>query len=331
MRITAIMALLVATLSVGTPVARGDEPGSEHWAFQPVTQPEIPRTRYQALVQSPVDAFIFHRLQKRGLSARPLAARGILHRRLSLDLLGLPPTLQQQETFGNDTAPGAWERLVDRLLARPEYGERWARHWLDVARYAESNGYERDATKPIAWRFRDYVIAALNSDLPFDRFLTEQLAGDEIPESDARTQIATTFLRLGTWDDEPADPTADRYDQLDDVLGTTSTTFLGLTIHCARCHDHMFEPLSQKDYYGLLAAFTPMKRPETIKSATHREEHDRMVGSRKELESYRSSIRLIAMATAKAKAEDATLTARIRRRVLENAALGNEKTITASV
>ncbi|MDP7277588.1 MAG: DUF1549 and DUF1553 domain-containing protein [Planctomycetaceae bacterium] len=331
MRMTAIMAVLAATLYAGTPVIGGEEPGSEHWAFQPVIQPEIPRTRYQVLVRSPVDAFIFHRLEKRGLSARPSAGKEILHRRLSLDLLGLPPTLEQQDHFANDTAPGAWERLVDRLLARPEYGERWARHWLDVARYAESNGYERDATKPNAWRFRDYVIAALNSDLPFDRFLTEQLAGDEISESDARTQIATTFLRLGTWDDEPADPTADRYDQLDDVLGTTSTAFLGLTIHCARCHDHKFEPLSQKDYYGLLAAFTPMKRPETIKSATHREEHDRMVGSRKELESYRSSVRLIAMATATAKTKDAALTTRVRRRVLEKAALGNEKTVPAGV
>ena len=331
MRMTAIMAVLAATLYAGTPVTGGEEPGSEHWAFQPVIQPEIPRTRYQVLVRSPVDAFIFHRLEKRGLSARPSAGKEILHRRLSLDLLGLPPTPEQQDHFANDTAPGAWERLVDRLLARPEYGERWARHWLDVARYAESNGYERDATKPNAWRFRDYVIAALNSDLPFDRFLTEQLAGDEISESDARTQIATTFLRLGTWDDEPADPTADRYDQLDDVLGTTSTAFLGLTIHCARCHDHKFEPLSQKDYYGLLAAFTPMKRPETIKSATHREEHDRMVGSRKELESYRSSVRLIAMATATAKTKDVALTTRVRRRVLEKAALGNEKTVPAGV
>ena len=123
MRMTAIMAVLAATLYTGTPVIGGEEPGSEHWAFQPVIQPEIPRTRYQVLVRSPVDAFIFHRLEKRGLSARPSAGKEILHRRLSLDLLGLPPTPEQQDHFANDTAPGAWERLVDRLLARPEYGE----------------------------------------------------------------------------------------------------------------------------------------------------------------------------------------------------------------
>ena len=118
----------------------------------------------------------------------------------------------------------------------------WARHWLDVVRYAETNGYERDGTKPHAWRYRDYVIDALNNDKPFDRFLTEHLAGDEIEGSDAEAQIATTFLRLGSWDDEPADPDVDRYDQLDDVLGVTATAFLGLTIRCARCHDHKFEP-----------------------------------------------------------------------------------------
>lgn len=333
MRNIAITALLLATLYVAGPHSRAADPGagSDHWAFQSVNRPKIPLARHREFVRSPVDAFIFHHLQQQGLAPRPMAARGILHRRLSIDLLGLPPTLVQQHRFASDTAPGAWERLVDRMLARPEYGERWARHWLDVARYAESNGYERDGTKPNAWRFRDYVIAALNSDLPFDRFLTEQLAGDEIAGSDSRTQIATTFLRLGTWDDEPADPTADRYDQLDDVLGTTSMAFLGLTMHCARCHDHKLEPFTQKDYYGLLAAFTPMKRPETIKSATHREEHDRMVGSRQALLAYRNAIKQADDAIVKLKAEGSALAARVRRRVLAAAARGKEQTIPSSV
>ncbi len=148
------------------------------------------------------------------------------------------------------------------LLARPQYGERWARHWLDLVRYAETNGYERDGAKPSAWRYRDYVIDAFNRDKPYDRFLIEQLAGDEIEGSDAAAQIATTFLRLGTWDDEPAEPMVDRYDQLDDVLGTAATAFLGITLRCARCHDHKFEPFSQVDYYRMLAVFEPLKRPQ---------------------------------------------------------------------
>ena len=177
-------------------------------------------------------------------------------------------------------------RVVDRLLASPQYGERWARHWLDVVRYAETNGYERDGAKPNAWRYRDYVIDALNHDKPYDRFLTEQLAGDEIEGSDASAQIATTFLRLGTWDDEPAEPMVDRYDQLDDVLGTTATAFLGITLRCARCHDHKFEPFSQADYYRMLAVFEPLKRPQN-----DRADLDRPVGTEAELAAYHASAR----------------------------------------
>ena len=171
------------------------------------------------------------------------------------------------------------------LLARPQYGERWARHWLDLVRYAETNGYERDGAKPNAWRYRDYVIDALNRDKPYDRFLTEQLAGDEVEGSDATAQIATTFLRLGTWDDEPAEPMVDRYDQLDDVLGTAATAFLGITLRCARCHDHKFEPFSQVDYYRMLAVFEPLKRPQD-----GRTELDRPVGTEAELAAYHAGI-----------------------------------------
>ena len=175
--------------------------------------------------------------------------------------------------------------MVDDLLARPQYGERWARHWLDVVRYADTNGYERDGAKPHAWRYRDYVIDALNHDKPYDRFLTEQLAGDEVEGSDAPSQIATTFLRLGTWDDEPADPKVDRYDQLDDVLGTAATAFLGVTLRCARCHDHKFEPFSQVDYYRMLAVFEPLVRPQN-----GRTELDRLVGTEAELAAYRRGL-----------------------------------------
>src|SRR6185437_554905 len=176
-------------------------------------------------------------------------------------LIGLPPTPAEQRAFLADNSPEAFPKVVDRLLARPEYGERWGRHWLDVVRYAESNGYERDGTKPSAWRYRDYVLDAFNEDKSYDRFVQEQIAGDELPDWNSQTQIATTFLRLGTWDDEPANPAVDRYDQLDDVLGVTATAFLGLTIRCARCHNHKFEPFSQADYYRMLAVFQPLKRP----------------------------------------------------------------------
>ncbi|MBI3463211.1 MAG: DUF1549 domain-containing protein, partial [Planctomycetes bacterium] len=272
----------------------------EHWAFQPVRRSAVPGVRNAAWVRTPIDAFVLEKLEQLGLSPAPPADRRTLLRRVYLDLIGLPPTPEEQRAFMADDSPEAFEKVVDGLLARPQYGERWARHWLDVARYAESNGYERDGAKPHVWRYRDYVINSLNADKPYDRFLIEQLAGDEIEGSNAETQIATTFLRLGTWDDEPADPLPDRYDQLDDVLGTTATAFLGLTLRCARCHDHKFEPFSQNDYHRILAIFEPLKRPEIIVSATHRKEHDIHVGTESELAVYRE-------ATAKADAEVAVL------------------------
>ena len=169
--------------------------------------------------------------------------------------MGLPPTADEIAEFEADSSEFARARVVDRLLAHPGYGMRWGRRWLDVARFAETNGYERDGAKPHAWRYRDWVINALNSDLPYDRFVTEQLAGDEVPDRTAGTLVATTFLRLGTWDDEPADPLVDRYEQLDDIVGTVSTAFLGLTLRCARCHNHKTEPITSRDYYSLLAIF----------------------------------------------------------------------------
>jgi hypothetical protein len=235
-------------------------------------------------VQNPIDAFVLARLERQGIEPAPPADRRTLLRRVTLDLLGLPPTPAEQRAFLDDRSPDAYERVVDRLLASPHYGERWARHWLDVARYADTNGYERDGAKPSTWRYRDYVIAAFNKDKPFDRFLTEQLAGDEMDGADAETQIATTFLRLGTWDDEPAEPMVDRYDQLDDVLGTTAAAFLSVTLRCARCHDHKFEPFTQADYYRMLAVFEPLKRPQHA-----RVDLDLPVGSAAELAADRTA------------------------------------------
>jgi hypothetical protein len=260
---------------------------ADHWAFQPVRRPEVPAVRDRSWVHSPIDAFVLAQFEQNGLKPAPAADRRTLLRRVYLDLIGLPPTPEEQRAFLEDTSPLAYAHVVDDLLSRPQYGERWARHWLDVGRYAESNGYERDGAKPNAWRYRDYVIDALNRDKPYDRFVTEQLAGDEMPGSNAETQIATTFLRLGTWDDEPAEFLLDRYDQLDDVLGTTVTAFMGLTLRCARCHDHKFEPFSQQDYYRMLAVFEPLKRPQFIVSATHRKEFDPYVGTEEELLAYR--------------------------------------------
>ena len=257
----------------------------KHWAFQPVLRPEPPVVSGPLWSRNPIDRFVMAKMAGVGVTPAEQADRPTLCRRLYLDLIGLPPTPDQVRAFVDDQSPDAVVKVVDTLLASPQYGERWARHWLDLVRYAETNGYERDGAKPNAWRYRDYVIDALNRDKPYDRFLLEQLAGDELESSDATAQIATTFLRLGTWDDEPADPMVDRYDQLDDVLGTAATAFLGITLRCARCHDHKFEPFSQVDYYRMLAVFEPLKRPQE-----GRTEIDLSVGTQAELAAYQAKL-----------------------------------------
>jgi hypothetical protein len=302
---SALWAVVAPAAAQPTPAVRGgrtDAPlASRHWAFLPIRQPPLPASQAATWAGTPVDVFVRAKLDEAGLEPAPPADRRTRLRRIYLDLIGLPPTPDEQRQFLADESPDAVARVVDDLLARPQYGERWARHWLDVTRYAESNGYERDGVKPHAWRYRDYVIDSFNRDKPFDRFLTEQIAGDEIDDSNAESQIATTFLRLGTWDDEPADPDVDRYDQLDDVLGTTATAFLGITLRCARCHDHKFEPFSQADYYRMLAVFQPLKRPQN-----NRADLDRHVGTAAVLDAYRT-------ATAQADAQVATIQQQIDR------------------
>ena len=230
----------------------------EHWAFRPVERPEPPAS---AAAANPIDAFVRDGLARRGLSAPSLADKQTLLRRATYGVTGLPPTEQETRDFLADDSPQAWEKVVDRLLASPHYGEKWARHWLDLVRYADTNSFERDGNKPHAWRYRDYVIRSLNDDKPYDRFVLEQLAGDELASPGPDDLIATGYYRLGLWDDEPADRVQARYDWLDDIVSTTGQTFLGLTINCARCHDHKIDPIPQKDYYSLLAFFqnvTPM-------------------------------------------------------------------------
>jgi mono/diheme cytochrome c family protein len=250
----------------------------DHWAFQPVRKPPVPRARNQAWVRNPIDAFVLQKLDEHGWKPSPAAKAGDLLRRLYLDLTGLPPTPDEQQAFLRDPSPQSVDRLVDDLLARPAYGERWARHWLDLVRYAETNGYERDAMKPQVWKYRDYVIRAFNSDKPFDQFTVEQLAGDELPETSEESLVATGYYRLGPWDDEPADPAEDRYDQLEDLVHTTSQVFLGLTLSCARCHNHKFEPLSARDYYSMVAIFNGFERPRN-----DRTELDLPAGTREQL------------------------------------------------
>lgn len=245
---------------------------ADHWSFQPLRSIAVPAVKDETWPLNAIDRFVLSRLEARGWKPNGPAEPQALLRRAYLDLIGLPPAIAEQEAFaagrrekriGNPFYDGeSWKRLILDLLARTDYGERYARHWLDVVRYADSNGYERDGAKPEVWKYRDYVIRSLNDDKPFDRFVLEQLAGDELPDANGDTVVATGFNRLGPWDDEPADFDVDRYDQLDDLVNTTSQAFLALTMGCARCHDHKFDPLSQRDYYSLVAVFNPLKRPQ---------------------------------------------------------------------
>ncbi|HEV7406835.1 MAG TPA: PSD1 and planctomycete cytochrome C domain-containing protein [Chthoniobacteraceae bacterium] len=226
-----------------------------HWAFRPVKKPAPPAVKNQGRVANPVDAFVLAKLEAKGLTPNGPADKRALVRRVYYDVTGLPPSPEEVEAFVADTSPKAWEALVDRLLASPHYGEQWGRHWLDLVRFAETNSYERDNDKPRAWRYRDYVIRAFNDDKPYDQFVREQLAGDELPDRSAESIIATGYYRLGIWDDEPVDGFQARFDMLDDIVATTGQVMLGLTVDCARCHDHKIDPIGQRDYYALLSFF----------------------------------------------------------------------------
>ncbi len=237
------------------------EKGKTHWAFQPLSHPAVPKSKTNsAWVRNPIDAFILKGLETKGLKPAPAATRRELIRRLAYDLTGLPPTPEEVSAFQADKSPNAYEHLVDRLLASPHYGEKWGRHWLDLVRYAETNSYERDNPKPNITKYRDYVIRAFNEDKPYDRFIKEQIAGDEMPDAPGDALTATAYYRLGIWDDEPADLKQAEFDDLDDLVTTTGQAFLGLTLDCARCHDHKLDPIPQKDYYRFAAFFRNINR-----------------------------------------------------------------------
>jgi mono/diheme cytochrome c family protein len=245
----------------------------KYWAYQPVKRPAVPAQGSEK--PHPIDAFLQTKLSEKKLTPVGPADKATLVRRAYYDLLGLPPTPEQIDTFVNDTDPKAWEKLIDTLLASPHYGEKWGRHWLDVVRFAETNGYERDGPKPNAWRYRDYVIRSFNEDKPYDRFIREQIAGDELPkknEDDNDGIIATGYYRLGLWDDEPADPLQAKFDEYDDLVSITGQAFLGMTLNCARCHDHKGDPIFQEDYYKLVAFFRdirPYSNDRNVKSTTN--------------------------------------------------------------
>lgn len=240
----------------------------EHWAFAQPVRNALPKTSNPSWVKTPIDAFVLAKLDKEKLTPAKQADKIALVRRAYYDLIGLPPTPQQVSDFLKDDSANAYEKLIDRLLDSDQYGEKWARHWLDLVRYAETNGYERDSRKNLIWKYRDYVIRSFNQDKPFDRFIMEQLAGDELKNRTPESIIATGFYRLGVWDDEPADRELARYDYMDDILRTTSETFLGMTIGCARCHDHKIDPVAQRDYYSLLSFFSDIS-PHGGGSANH--------------------------------------------------------------
>ncbi|MDA2930909.1 DUF1549 domain-containing protein, partial [Acidobacteria bacterium AH-259-O06] len=236
-------------------------PRSDHWAFQPIRRPSVPRVKDTSWVRNAIDNFILARLEQEGLEPSPEADRVTFIRRLSLDLLGLPPNPGEVDAFLADEQPDAYQRLVDRLLESPHYGERWGRHWLDVARYADTNGFGVDRPR-VMWRYRDCVINALNRDMPFDQFVVAQLAGDLLPNATPEEKIATGFHRNTMINQEGGvDQEQYRVEAIFDRVATTGTVFLGLTIGCAQCHDHKYDPISQREFYQLFAFFNNQDEP----------------------------------------------------------------------
>jgi hypothetical protein len=234
--------------------------GRDWWSLQPLRPILVPSVDDARWSVNPIDHFIFQRLKKQGLSPSPMADRRTLIRRLSFDLIGLPPTPHEVEAFANDSGDDAYERLVDRLLDSPHYGVRWARHWLDVVRYGESQGFERNKFRLNAWKYRDFVVEAFNSDMPYDQFVRWQIAGDVLEPDDPLAVIASGFLALGPYDltaynnGTPPMRAFAREEEMEGLVATVSQAFLGLTVHCARCHNHKFDPISQNEYYQFSAA-----------------------------------------------------------------------------
>ncbi|HEY1381543.1 MAG TPA: PSD1 and planctomycete cytochrome C domain-containing protein, partial [Gemmataceae bacterium] len=264
----AVIADLEKWIAIGAPDPRGVataarsvsiEEGRKFWSFQPLRRPALPEiSNAKAQISNPIDRFIVAKLHEKGITPNPPADRRTLIRRVYFDVIGLPPTPAEVAAFVNDPDPNAYAKLIDKLLASPHYGERWGRHWLDLARFGESSGYEHDNDRPYAYQYRDFVIEALNRDVPFDRFVRWQIAGDQLEPDNPLAVKATGFLAAGTMNGQVTEREAEpaRYEVFDDWVGTTGTAFLGLTVGCARCHDHKYDPIPSRDYYNLAANFT---------------------------------------------------------------------------
>ena len=270
-----ILALAVTAVLLAPNALRSDEKPAarvDDWAFKPIQKRAVPTppAEFKTWVRNPVDAFVLVKLLANGLKPSPEADRRVLARRVSIDLTGLPPTPEELDAYLKDGAVDAYEKLVDRLLTSTRYGERWARHWLDVAHYADSHGQDQDRFRPNAWPYRDYLIKSLNADKPYAKFVREQVAGDVLFPDDPQAIAATGFLAAGPWDESglrdinenSSDRIIARNLDRDDIVTTTMTTFAGLTVHCARCHDHKFDPITQADYYALQAVFAGIDKAE---------------------------------------------------------------------
>ncbi len=256
---------LLATCAQRTVVPAGEDPQNEpetHWSFLPINSPPLPDCQNSVWVRNPIDAFVRRSLQENGLSPAPPAGKLVLLRRASFDLRGLPPTPEETAAFLADDRADAFERLIERMLASAHYGERWGRHWLDVVRYSDSGGFEDDLRYAQAWQFRDYVIRSLNANKPFDRFIQEQVAGDELWPDDPDAVLGSALYCIGPVLTESAMVEGQiEYEWLTDAADTTGEAFLGLTLGCARCHDHKYDPIRQRDYYAMQAIFAASDRP----------------------------------------------------------------------
>ncbi|MEI8281157.1 MAG: DUF1549 domain-containing protein [Armatimonadota bacterium] len=264
--------------SVKAPV----KPKGNFWAFMPPKYSSLPTLKNKWWAMNPLDAYVLAKLESKGLKPAPVADRRTLIRRATFDLTGLPPTPQEIDAFLADKKPNAFERVLDRLLASPAYGERWGRHWLDVARYADSNGLDENLVFANAWRYRDWVINAVNADKPIDKFFQEQLAGDLIPGAGDDGVVATGYLSIGGKMLAEDDPVKQEMDIIDEQVDTTTKSFLGLTVGCARCHDHKFDPISAKDYYSLAGIFKSTKTMQNFRVVA--DWNERPLGSKQDKE-----------------------------------------------
>lgn len=298
-----------------TAKANTQRAGKDWWSLQPLKRQVPPKTANTGWVKSPIDAFILANLEKERLHPAPPADKATLLRRATLDLLGIPPTLSEVETFLKDTSQNAYKKQIERLLNDPRYGERWARHWLDVVRYGESHGFERDQIRPNAWRYRDYVIDAFNTNKPYGQFIKEQIAGDVLKPLTRQGIIATGFLVAAPWDEVGHSQVSELYrarvreEEMEEITGTVGQTFLGLTVNCARCHDHKFDPISQKNYYRLKCALDgvqhgnrPLTTPEgdKVKEALLKQIRDEIRAIRSKISVTEEGLRNAALKTSPA-------------------------------